>query len=120
MTADYDQILKVQSDDVETRLSSAGLKSTLCTASSCPFNSTTKFLETVSNTCGSDQGRLAPWGRKKRLKVTKQCSDLSKQADLHTGSNNNACKPHSRGYSLEATPANHASHLYRAVIACRC
>lgn len=48
---DHDQILKVQSDDVDTRLSSAGLNSTLCTASSCPFNSTTNALEVVSNTC---------------------------------------------------------------------
>lgn len=47
----HDQILKVQSDDVETRLSSAGLNCTLCTASSCPFNSTTKAFDTVSKTC---------------------------------------------------------------------
>ena len=47
----YDHSLKVQSDEVDMRLSSAGLKSTLCTASSCPFSSITKLLDTVSNTC---------------------------------------------------------------------
>lgn len=49
-TKHYDHNLKVQSEDEETRLSSAGLNSTLWTASSWPLSSAIIAMDTVSNT----------------------------------------------------------------------
>lgn len=64
----HDQILKVQSDDDEMRLSSAGLNNTLCTASSCPFSSATKPFDTVSNTCAYRAQSIVGPNRRERAR----------------------------------------------------